>query len=275
MREFLRTMFGLNGQTGNRKVVDSTAGADEEKTPYLRESEQRLKALQELCAKYDGTPYAAHFKAALERTRRIHTYLAGRGRGHELELFHVQHTDHFLSTFTAILEAQQEPQELPQQQEKPISKPGVRGRTVVFGPFRSERKEVKAVQNTNRATSQRAYSDIAETKTEVPRLSMPEIAINTYAKIVYLREDVSDGLTTCEIGFTSPPEEKAAFESYVAASIGLSDITYVGNAMVYAPPQGKPQPAEMVPVIHWHGAPYALHLEELRLYPVRTYRKQW
>ncbi|PTX18293.1 hypothetical protein C8N40_10692 [Pontibacter mucosus] len=278
MKKLLQALFGLNGQTGNRKVVGSPESTDTGSMPYLRESEQRLMALEDLYAKYRHTPHAAQFKLAIEKTRRIHAYLVSRGRGHELELFHVQHTDHFLSTYTAILDAHQEPTEQIQPQPsrrtpQPVSRPGgVLGRTVVFGPFRSEHKEVKAARTVNRETSQRAYQATAEAKIEVPRLSLPEIAINTYATIVYLREDISDGLTTSEIGFTSTPEEKEAFVNYISSRLGIDHLTYAGNAMVYVPTHDTKHPAEMLPVLHWHGTPYVLSLEDYRLYPVRTYR---
>jgi len=158
---------------------------------------------------------------------------------------------------------------------QPVTRPGgVLGRTVVFGPFRSEHKEVKAARTVNRETSQRAFQATAEAKIEVPRLALPEIAINTYATIVYLREDLSDGLTTSEIGFTSTPEEKEAFINYISSRLGIDHLTYAGNAMVYVPTHESNHPAEMLPVVHWHGAPYVLSLEDFRLYPVRTYRKR-
>ncbi|WP_276496959.1 hypothetical protein [Pontibacter litorisediminis] len=281
MIKLMRSLFGLNGQTGNRKVVGAPESTGPGDVPYLKESEQRLAALQELCSRYRNTPYAAQFQAAFEKTKRIHTYLVSRDRGHELELFHVQRTDHFLSTYTAILTAQQEPtlqplppplpsQRLPQ---PPPARPGgVLGRTVVFGPFRSEHKEVKAARTLNRETSQRVFQATADAKVEVPRLALPEIAINTYATVVYLREDVSDGLTTSEIGFTSSPEEKEAFISYISSRLGIDHLTYAGNAMVYVPTHDSKHPAEMLPVVHWHGTPYVLSMEDDRLYPVRTYR---
>ncbi|AKD04197.1 hypothetical protein POKO110462_11530 [Pontibacter korlensis] len=283
MIQLLRSLFGLNGAAGNRKVVGSPDGMEVKDVPYMQESNQRLVALQELYNRFRNTAHAPKLQAVYEKTKRIHTYLAARSRGHELELFHVQHTDHFLSAFTAIMDAHQEPQvqvsvpppPRPSQPPQPTPKPDVMGRTLVIGPFRSDRKEVKTARTLNRQTSHRAYMDTTEANVEVPRLGLPEISINTYSQIVYLREDVSDGLTTNEIGFTSTPEEKATFEAYVSARFGLKDVTYVGNAMVYIPTHNSNQPAEIVPVIHWHGAPYVLSLEDNRLYPVSTYRKRW
>ncbi|MCX2740719.1 hypothetical protein [Pontibacter anaerobius] len=279
MIKLLRTLFGLGGVTGNRKVVGSPESIDVKDVPYIEESNQRLAALQELYNRYKSTPYAQQLKAAYEKTKRIHTYLVARSRGQELEVFHLQHTDHFLNTFTVILHAHQqqlEQEKIPAPQKpQPVRKQDIMGRTLVIGPFRSDRKEVKAARMQNRETSQRVFVDIQEANTDVPRLALPEISINTYSKIVYLREDVSDGLTTNEIGFTATPEEKETFVNYISSRLGLHDITYAGNAMVYLPTHDSNHPAEMLPVIHWHGCPYVLNMEEFRLYPVRTYRKRW
>lgn len=278
MIKLLRSLFGLNGKTGNRKVVGASESIDAKDIPYIRESNQRLEALQELYHKYKHSAHGLRFQAVFEKTKRIHQYLVARGRGHELELFHVQHTDHFLSTFTTII-AMHEEQQLEEKQSKHAPhaarpRAGVMGRTLVIGPFRSDRKEVTAARTQNRETSERAFLDTTESNIEVPRLGLTEISINTYSKIVYLREDISDGLTTSEIGFTSTPEEKETFVAYISSRLGLEGITYAGNAMVYLPTHNSSQPAEMVPVIHWHGAPYVLSLEDDRLYPVVTYRKR-
>ncbi|ARS35217.1 hypothetical protein [Pontibacter actiniarum] len=276
MMKFLRQIFGLNGVTGNRTVVGSPESTGARDSPYLEDSKRRLTELQELCARYKGTPYASEIKAAYDKTYRIHTYLVGRGRTHELEMFHLQHTDNFLNTFTVIINMhrQQYGQKAAATPPEPLAqRTEVVGRTLVLGPFRRDRKEVKAARMQNRETSQRVFVETTEAKTDVPRLSIPEISINTYSKLVYLREDLSDGLTTDEIGFTSTPEEKHVFVNYISGRLGLHGITYVGNAMVYIPDHASSQPAEMVPVIHWNGSPYILSLEDYRLFPVRTYRK--
>ena len=278
MSNFWRNLFGANGSAGSRSVVGgSPEGIDLQDVSYIRESNRRLTALQELYARYKGSPHAQQIREVQEKTTRIHKYLVGRKRLHELELFHLQHTDHFLNTFTVIMDVHQQhlEQEIPLPPPPPVTptKKDVVGRTLVFGPFRSDRKEVKAARMQNRETSQQAFSDITEANIEVPRLSTPQISISTYSKIIYLKEVASDGLTSNEIGFTSTTEEKDAFVTYVAARLGLEGISYVGNAMVYLPTQNSTHPAEMVPVIHWNGSPYVLHLEDYRLFPVTTYRK--
>lgn len=273
MSDFWRSLFGLDGETENRTVVGSPEGIDVKDVPYLRDSNKRLAALQELHHRYKGTPHAQKIRAVQEKTKDIHVYLLERKRGHELELFHLQHTDHFLNTFTVIINAHQQQHAQAAALRRAAARAESVFRKVTPAAFRKDRKEVKAAHQKNREISQRAFEDVADAKAEVPALAVPQISINTYAKIVYLQEDISGGLLTNEIGFTSTQEEKAAFEDYVSERLGIESMAYVGNAMVYIPSQHSAQPAEMVPVIHWNGAPYALHLEDCRLFPVSTYRK--
>lgn len=273
MMDIWRSVFGLNGDTGNRTVVGSPEGIDVKDVPYLRDSNKRLSALQELHHRYKSTPHAQKIKIVQEKTKEIHIYLLERKRGHELELFHLQHTDHFLNTYTVIINAYQQHHAQAAALRRAAARAESVLRKVTPAALRKDRKEVKAAHQTNCEISQRAFDDIKDAKGEVPALAVPQISINTYAKIVYLQEDISGGLLTNEIGFTSSPEEKAAFEDYVSERLGIETMAYVGNAMVYIPSHHSSQPAEMVPVIHWNGAPYALHLEDCRLFPVSTYRK--
>lgn len=276
MMKFLRQIFGLNGVTGNRTVVGSPESTGARDSPYLEDSKRRLTELQELCARYKGTPYASEIKAAYDKTYRIHTYLVGRGRTHELEMFHLQHTDNFLNTFTVIINMhrQQYGQKAAATPPEPLAqRTEVVGRTLVLGPFRRDRKEVKAARMQNRETSQRVLSKPRRLKPMCRGSLSRRYRLIPIQKLVYLREDLSDGLTTDEIGFTSTPEEKHVFVNYISGRLGLHGITYVGNAMVYIPDHASSQPAEMVPVIHWNGSPYILSLEDYRLFPVRTYRK--
>ncbi|WP_439882324.1 hypothetical protein ACSX1A_03985 [Pontibacter sp. MBLB2868] len=277
---FLRQLFGLRGVTGNRTVVGSPENLAVKDLPYIRESNRRLEELQELYSSYKGTPHAQKIFTVYEKSKRIHAYLVSRNRAHELELFHLKHTDHFLSTFTAIIDVHQHRYPHVQHQDKapappkPAQRPEVVGRTFVLGPFRRESKEVKAVQMQSRETNQRIFVEARQVKADVTHLPVPDISIDTFSRIVYMREDISDGFTTNEIGYTSSAEEKEAFVNYVSALMGITGVDYVGNAMVYLPvPAAASEPAEMVPVIHWNGSPYALSLEEKRLYAVNTFRK--
>ena len=288
MIRFLRSLFGLHGVTGNRTVMGNTESITSKDLPYIQDSSKRLAALQELYSRYKGTTHAQKIYTVYEKTKRIHTYLLNRNRAHELELFHLQHTDHFLNTYTVILDTHQQRHPLlypPEQGKapsspppsppsaKPPTRPEVIGRTLVLGPFRRYSREVKAMQMQQRETRQHVFVDTRQAKTDVTKLTVPGISIDTYSKIVYLREDLSDGLSTNEIGYTSSEEEKEAFVAYVSGQLEIAGITYVGNAMVSLSVANSAEPAEMVPVIHWNGAAYALHLESSRLFPVSTFRK--
>ena len=273
MMNFLRSLFGLNGTAGDRTVVGSPAGIDVKDVHYIKNSNKRLTALQELHGRYSGTLHAEKIEAAYHKTKEIHSYLVGRKRVHELELFHLQHTDHFLNTFTVIMDAHQQQHAKAAAFKRAAARADGVIRKVASATFRKDRKEVKAALQTNRETSDRAYADFIESKTAVPGLAVPQISINTYSKIVYLKESISGSLITHEIGFTSSPEEKEDFIDYVSERLGIDQITYVGNALLFIPTHNSSPPAEMVPVIHWNGSPYALTLEDCRLFPVRTYRK--
>ncbi|RIJ41838.1 hypothetical protein [Pontibacter oryzae] len=274
MNSFFRTLFGTQNASGNRAVVGQQEGVQQQELPYFENSARRLDALQDLYQRYKGTAHTQKLLTVYDKTRRIHVYLSGRGRLHELELFHLQHTDHFLSTFTAIIDTKRPRTAVKEMQmpatEQATARPEVIGRTFVLGPFRRETKEVMAVKKQN----QRAPVVTAQAQTEVPQLAIPHISIDTYSKIVYLREDANEGLSTHEIGYSSTPEEKADFIAFVSSRLGISGISYAGNTMLYLPADtSAKQPADMVPVIHWNGAPYALSLEEERLFPVSSYRK--
>ncbi len=265
---FLQSLFGMGETTGKRTVAGTSVDIEAKDIPYIRESKRRLTELHELVHRYKGTPHAVQLNAVYEKTKRIHTYLLHKQKGYELEMFHLQHTDHFLRTYTAIIAAQEEHRRA--NRRSATARAGAAVRRVASGLFKSDRKEVKHAQQRNQETSQRALQDLTQANGEVPKLTLPHISINTYAKIVYLQEHTPGVLSTHEIGFTSTTEEKAAFVNYVSDRLDLADISYMGNAMVYLP--SHPQ-AAMVPVIHWAGCPYAVSLEDERLFPVRTYKE--
>jgi len=260
IKKLLHLLFGLHGITGNRTVAGSAEGDHIKSLPYIQDSHRRLAALGTLCSRYKGSRHAQRLKAVLDKTQQIHAYLVERKRVHELELFHVQYTDHFLAAFSVIADAH----------ERHNGKIGaVPAAAAKNGTWDSNertryRQVVQAAPQRHQQVKKVAV-DLTLSEAEVPKLHLPQIAINTYSKIVYRQDAV-------EIGFTSTAEEKEAFEAYVAAQFGIADITYVGNALVYMPAQANARSAEMLPVIHWHGAPYVLLLEEARLFAVRTYR---
>jgi len=281
MIKLLRMLFGLNGVTGNRSVAGSPGPMDVKELPYFSESNRRLAALQELYNRYKSTPHAHKLQAVYDKTKRIHQYLLSRKKGHELELFHLQHTDHFLNTFTTIINAhQQQPYEdvttVTAARPKPATrarKADVVGRTLVIGPFRIHSREVQTAYQPYQDTDGEDFTAPTETPMDVAILELPQISVSTFARIVYLKEDKGGGLTSSnEIGFTSTQEEKESFLAYIAARLGITGLTYLGNALVYVPGSDRTQLADMVPVIHWNGAAYALSLSDDRLFPVRTYR---
>lgn len=274
MKSFFRTLFGMPSGANARTVAGQQESMRERELPYLEDSARRLAALQDLYQRYKGTAHTQKLLTVYDKTRHIHAYLSGRGRLHELELFHLQHTDHFISTFTAIIDTKrprtQVVEEARPAAQQTVERPEVIGRTFVLGPFRRETKEVLDIRKQN----QRTPVETVQAQTEVPQLSIPHISIDTYSKIVYLRENATEGLSTHEIGYTSTPEEKDDFITFVSGRLGISGISYAGNTMLYLPTENAAkQPAEMVPVIHWNGAPYALSLEEERLFPVSSYRR--
>ncbi|WP_162056390.1 hypothetical protein [Pontibacter pamirensis] len=273
MTNFWRSLFGLNGAAGDRTVVGTPEGIEVKDVHYIKDSKKRLTALQELHNRYSGTLHADKIEAVYHKTKEIHSYLIDRRRVHELELFHLQHTDHFLNTFTVIIDAHQQHYAKAAALKRAAARADGIIRKVASVTFRKDRKEVKAALQANRETSERAFADLNEAKLEVPGLTIPQISINTYSKIVYLRENISGGLVSNEIGFTSSPEEKEAFIDYVSERFGIDSLAYLGNAMVFIPTHNTSPPAEMIPVIHWNGSPYALILEDCHLFPVRTYRK--
>jgi hypothetical protein len=281
MMGFLRSLFGLHGVTGNRTVVGKPDQLDVQDLPYIQDSNKRLSEILELYEKYKGTPYAQKIYTVYEKTKRIHTYLISRSKANELELFHLQHTDHFLNTFLTIIDAHRPAVLLQNQRVRSVapeaspspSRPEVIGRTFVLGPFRSETKEVRNVKMQAGERRQRDFAHTVQDKLVLPELVAPEIAIDTYSRIVYLNQSISDGLTTSEIGYTSSPEEKEAFVAYVSRFLGIANLSYVGNTMVRFSANNRSQPTEVLPVINWNKCPYILHLEEGRLYPVRTFGK--
>jgi len=257
MTDFWRSFFGLGKAGSTRKVVGMPETIAVKDLPYVQDSNRRVAALQELCRRFRNTPYTSQVEAVYQKTRRIHAYLVSRNRGHELELFHLQHTDHFLNTFTVILNARQQ-----HLASAPVAAKSER--TVL------EKKEsIKKEQQPNNITRQ-PVTGFQENSLDAPKLRAPEVAIDTFSNYVYQRPQTADVQRTFEISYTSSPEEKETFTDYLSMQLGITGITYIGNTLVSL----QNQPPETVPVIHWNGAPYVLDLNAARLYPVSLYRKK-
>ncbi|AKQ45195.1 hypothetical protein TH63_05410 [Rufibacter radiotolerans] len=269
MIDFLRSLFGGKDEAGERMVVGAPVDFGLRDVAYIKDSNLRLTQLQDLTARYHGTPHEAKLKAVYEKTRQIHAYLVSRKRVHDLEIFHLQNTDHFVSAYTAIIDVHHRPADT----EKEMAELALKGKP--DRPIRLKRSEklaalpdlVKPIQ-----TSVQKY-DSGEARAVVPRLYVPDISINTFEKITYYTEDKAGNLVPNQVGFTSSKAEKEAFQQYMAATLGLEDASYVGNTLVTIPNSNGITPTGLVPVLHWESFLYAVNLNDMRLFPVRIYRK--
>jgi hypothetical protein len=288
MIKYVWSFLGFSGSTSGRKVVGAKAPADPKDGVYIKSSNARLTTLHQLVARYKGTPHEQKLKTVFEKTRNIHAYLVGKKRPQELELFHLQHTDHFINTFTVIIDVHQRQQAGPLPpflQPEGTVRPGPETNgeakaSALLRKFEAEsmrRKSEgsKAPEMVKPLPNQGAYAGTLELRTKVPTLTDPDIAIDTYSKVIYLREDSGKGLIAHEIGFTSTQEEKEAFVLYVSACLGINalGISYVGNGVVSIPNSNGSTPTGYVPIIHWKGYTYALNLNDFRLFPVRIHRR--
>ncbi len=79
------------------------------------------------------------------------------------------------------------------------------------------------------------------------------ISINTFAKVLYYKEDATGNLVAKEIGYTSSSLEKEGFLQHVSACLGIRSISYMGNALVTIDNNNGSQPTGLVPIIHWEG----------------------
>lgn len=265
MIEFMRSLFGLGGST--RTVVGHSHSIDLKDVAYIKDSKARLTALHHLNKRYRGTTHEPKIRAVYEKTKAIHSYLVSKKRLHELELFHLQNTEHFINTYSVIMDAFEQRHDGPPGSAK--GDPFFRKFATVNGKRPGEAySQTEMVQPENR-------SETADTtdkdRLEVPRLSVPDILINTYTNIAY--EEAVDDLPAAEIGFTSSEPEKEMFLQHISARLGIDDISYVGNALVNIPNSNGSSPTGLVPVIHWKGYLYALNLNDYRLFPVKVYRK--
>jgi len=271
MMNFLRALFGLDGSADSRTIMGNNGGVEVKDVAYIRNSNARLTLLYNLSNRYKDTPQAAKIQAVYEKTKTIHTYLVARKRVHELELFHVQHTDHFINTFTVIMDVYQS-------QQRSINAPLPASRAVVLpGHLKIEkngRPELVADNRPPLAKPVNSPGPIGYTQTagnKIGILSVPNIWINPAARIFYEKLHTANGIVTKEISFNSTKQEQDNFLLFVSARLGMRDISYVGNAMVQIPGNGT-VPTGIVPVLYWNGFTYALNLKDNCLFPVRVNR---
>ncbi|MGV3642168.1 MAG: hypothetical protein ACO1NZ_16710 [Adhaeribacter sp.] len=204
-----------------------------------------------------------------EKTHTIHNYLTAKNRVQELALFHLQHTEHFINTFTIIWQVHQ---------KEPGGRFSPPPTTGAFPPVSNGRSVKEIIPSKPLPAQGGAYQQpsgestkwLAAVQSQVPRLTVPQIRIDTGARMLYktLEQEGIEGETR-EIGLTSAEEEKEKFLQYVAARFNLSQISYKGNALVNIPDSKASKPTGLVAIIFWQGSSYALNLTDGRLFPVR------
>jgi hypothetical protein len=281
MSNFLRSLFGLGGSPKRRVVVGNRLDLDVKEVEYVNESNIRLTTLYNLYKQYKGSLHEDKIKLVWEKTKQIHDYLVAKNRLYELELFHLQNTEHFINTYTVIVNVHRQPQSnqfnTPRAEITSEPKPASAAESLLRA-FKTENKK-KLERPGHNAEMVRplvngtVFGHVEKSAAEIPRLTVPEININTFAKLTYTSNDNSGGVPDQEIGYTSTPQEKETFLLYIAARMGIRNITYVGNALVNIPNSSGTNPTGMVPIIHWDGFLYAINLNDFRLFPVKVYRK--
>jgi hypothetical protein len=281
MIDFMRSLLGWSGST--RTVVGHRVGVDIREVAYIQASNARINALFSLYKRFRGTPYEQQVKTVYEKTKTIHTYLVARKKIHELEIFHIQHTEHFINTFTVILDAQQRQPEPAPTATAPAPAAGRQAPMPtagwVPGAAPAAGRPPQAPPNTMplnpapaRPMNGRAYDTPSPAhRAQAPRLTLPEIRIDAAARIRYELETGSDGLMVKEIGLQATAADKEDFLAHLAARFGISHISYMGNAPVNIPDNTGSHPTGLLPVILWQGTPYAIHLAHNRLFPVTLF----
>ncbi|PKV76060.1 hypothetical protein [Pontibacter ramchanderi] len=310
MMGFFRSLFGM-GQENTRTVVEHPGAADARAMQYIRASNARLNALHKLYERYQHTPHAEKLLAVFEKTKLVHNYLVTRKRIQELELFHVQNTEHFINTFTTVINVherhikdsyipeREKPKPLSQvQKPRPVGQAPQRSapqpQPVNPGqPFESKVEQVlkriesetikgiytaqKVTEMVKRVANQAPIAPPDVMQAKVPALAVPVIAIDTYSRVFYSPELEGGGTMSREIAFTSSDTDKEVFLQHVASKLAIEkgELSYIGNTMLAIPDTKGPSPARHVPIVHWRGFPYAVSLMDYRLFPVRMHRKSF
>lgn len=262
----MRSLFGIGESSEEEAREEIPEGKGPKDIEYEKASEERLRALFQLYTQYQRTAHGPKIKAVYQKTESIHTYLVSRGRFHELELFHVQKTENFLNTFSAILNYHlHQPVK-----ESLASKNGSKAESLFRKFLHKQTNKKNKADMIKPADSQGRLIQAEESGIQTPTFAVPEIAINTFAKIKYGFEGLAEG----EIGYTSSPEEKDIFLKQLAFVLRLESISYMGNTFVSIPNNDGSQSSGLVPVIYWEGFLYVLNLNDLRLFPVKMYRNR-
>jgi hypothetical protein len=273
MSNWLRSLFGFGPAATTRTVIGKISDIDLKNVAYIRDSGKRLSALHQLLGRYRGSVHEPKLKAAWEKSKKIHEYLLSKNRLHELELFHLQHTDHFINAFTAIIDAHQK--HTGTKNAAPKLETLAEAAAAPPAAERNARrlKTVPVAEMVRPPARQEPLFNLSDPPAATPVLTVPAITINTFIKIPYRTEEAGNKLSETEIGCASSPYQKEEFLLYVSDHLGLSDITYVGNALVNIPNSNGSTPTGMVPIIQWQGFMYALNLNDFRLFPVKVFRR--
>jgi hypothetical protein len=260
MINWLRSLFGWSGSANARTVVGHPEPVDIREAAYIQDSNTRLNILFHLYNRFRGTAHEAKIRSVYDKTKSIHAGLVDRKRIRELELFHLQNTDHFINTFTVILDAHQK---------------HARG-TLAALPSRFGATESRAATGNGHQepgmplNGRAAPGGQPAAGTQIPRLSAPAVRIHPTARILYdLQEATPEAVKTKEIGLSSTAAEKESFQAHVSARFGIGNITYLGNALVNIPDTKGPAPTGLVAVIQWQGQAYAVNFTDGRLFPVK------
>lgn len=280
MIDYFRSLFGLSGSGRRRTVLGHSVDIEIKDVKYIQSSKQRLDALFNIYNRFKNTSHAPRVKAVYDKSKVIHTYLVARNRLHELELFHIQHTEHFINAFTAILDAHQQKFEIAEAHEIPTAtkesqEPSRESALeTLLNHFKAEKfqenwNELSGKQDHNYGRTTRRAAPTAEVETLSPSLSIPTVSINTFEKTPYFPE----GLPARAIGYTSSSQEKFEFQQHLIHKLGIENIKYMGNSLVQMPGSNDSYPTGLVPIIHWSGFLYAVSLSDYRLFPVKTFRK--
>ncbi|QHT70180.1 hypothetical protein GXP67_27810 [Rhodocytophaga rosea] len=280
MIQFVRSLFGLNKSSSNRKVAGAGLSYDQQEVEYIKDSNNRLAALVQLQKRYKNTPHAEKIKLVYEKTKKIQWFLVSKKRVHELELFHIQNTDHFISTFTLIVDVYERHQEISYQnsvaepivKEVPVQQVAVAAEKTGSNGSRQKGELFEIAERVKNRSRQSTTLYTEEPTAPVPTLAIPEVSINTIAKVFYHKEEAPGKQTSFEISFVSTQEEKEAFQQYISSRLGIQEVHYVGNARINLLDNKGNIQKEMAPVLYLRNYLYALTLHDYRIFPVKINR---
>jgi hypothetical protein len=269
MIQYFRSLLGIRSASSNRTVVGASISFDARELEYIKESNRRLTDLFNLSKQYRGTEQEARFRVVYEKTKKIHSYLISQKRVHELELFHIQNTEHFLNTFSTIINAY----EADHKKDHAIELPHGNAPKVSLDTD-SPVSQLKTVPVPPRETSHKILQQdsVAENTTVVTKdkLLMPVVSMSPTANVVYVQIPTTREHITKEVSFISNRSDKEAFLKFIHVKLGIKDISYLGNAMLMKASATPGAAKVAVPLIRWKGYTYAIDLDDYRLYPVEV-----